>query len=443
MQRTDPLTSPPRDAKPPSGAQPARGAASNVRRRGRRKLFNIADGYLFSQVMEGTLRGLLWFGGLLAMFAVLSAVRKAADQTLSPSAALLFIAYQLPRIMLFALPMSVLYGTLQAFSELSGKGEIIALWAGGMSLKRMLRAPLMWGAILAVCAFVVQETVVPGAETRRNEVVAREVIARLGDGPLSFRDPARGPLERVIEAKSFDPETNTLKQPIVTLFREKQVDYLEAESGQWNQETGHWSFVNGRMWTTPRGQSARDESPIKFSFQRVERSAEQVPQPGKLRRSALTRSENLAKGNFEVVSFAELLAYRSELVNQESRLQSVPGAAQSASGKSATGDEKQSDAVKIRKLINGATYGIHDKIATPLISLALILVGAPLGLRPQRASAGFAPGMSLLVLLVYYVMWSGTSYSGKEGTINPLLMAYLSPALTILIGLALVWKKNR
>ncbi len=426
MQRTNPLTSPARDAKLSSGEKPARGAASNVQRRRPRKLFNIADGYLFAQVMEGTLRGLLWFGGLLAMFAVLSAVRKAADQTLSPGAAVQFIAYQMPRIMLFALPMSVLYGTLQAFSELSGKGEIIALWAGGMSLKRMLRAPLVWGAILAVCAFVVQETVVPGAETRRNEVVAREVIARLGDGPLSFRDPARGPLERVIEAQSFDPETNTLKQPIVTLFSAKRVDYLEAESGQWNQETGQWSFVNGRMWTTPRGHSTREESPVKFSFQRVERSAEQVPQPGKLRRSALTRIENLAKGNFEVVSFAELLAYRSELMNQESRLQS-----------------SSDDARKTRKLINGATYGIHDKIATPLISLALILVGAPLGLRPQRASAGFAPGMSLLVLLVYYVMWSGTSYSGKEGTINPLLMAYLSPALTILIGLALVWKKNR
>jgi lipopolysaccharide export system permease protein len=61
--------------------------------------------------------------------------------------------------------------------------------------------------------------------------------------------------------------------------------------------------------------------------------------------------------------------------------------------------------VLTRRLISGATFGIHDKIATPLLCLALILVGAPLGLRPQRASAGFAPGMSLLIIMMYYFVW--------------------------------------
>lgn len=422
MQRTDPLPAATHDAKPARGANPARGASSGVRRRGPRGPFNIADSYLLRQVVEGTLRGLLWFGGLLAVFAVLSALRKAADQSIAAGPALQLIVYQMPRILLFALPMSVLFGTVQTFSELSGKGEIIALWAGGMSLKRMLRAPLAWGAALALVAFVVQEAIVPGAETRRNEVLARQARVMLGaQENFSLRDPARGPLRKVIQAQRFDPATNTLIRPSIQLYRDLDV-YLKitAERGEWNEATGKWKLIRGHSVLFPSGANRSNGASIESSFDETEKF--DVPAPGSLRKDSMTRSDNLARGNFEMVSIAELLAYRQQLGAQLAAPQ---------------------DDLKTRKLMSGATYGIHDKIATPLICLALILVGAPLGLRPQRASAGFAPGMSLLVLLLYYVVWSGTSYSGKEGSLNPLLMAYLAPALTVLVGLALVWKKNR
>jgi lipopolysaccharide export system permease protein len=131
--------------------------------------------------------------------------------------------------------------------------------------------------------------------------------------------------------------------------------------------------------------------------------------------------ENLEKGNFEMVSIVELHDWRQRLAARADKV----------------------DAVKLAKMVDGATFGIHDKIATPLICIALVLIGAPLGIRPQRSSAGFAMGLSLAVLLLYYVVWTWAGQLGKYGAANPYLMAYLPFMITLGAGLVLVAKKSR
>jgi lipopolysaccharide export system permease protein len=103
----------------------------------------------------------------------------------------------------------------------------------------------------------------------------------------------------------------------------------------------------------------------------------------------------------------------------------------------------QSQRSEWRKRADSAAFGIHDKIATPLVCVALILIAAPLGLRPQRSAGGFSLGLSLMILLIYYVVWTWATQVGKQGTANPLFMAYLPLALTLVVGGALTWKKVR
>ena len=98
---------------------------------------------------------------------------------------------------------------------------------------------------------------------------------------------------------------------------------------------------------------------------------------------------------------------------------------------------------KIRTRIRSLTFGIHDKIATPLICIAVILIGAPLGVRPQRSGGGFAMGLSLAALLLYYVLWSWVSQIGKAGLGNPVALAYSPLFLTLLIGAILMKLKSR
>jgi len=382
----------------------------------------VADKYLLRQVVEATLRSLGWFAGLLLMFAVITAATKFAQNKLPLIDSVELIAYQMPRIIVFTLPMSVLQGTVQTFTDLSSKGELTALWAGGMSFPRMLRAPLVWGVLLGGIAFGMQEVVVPQSEQQRGEVLARQV-GKIIAAQTNLKKVDLYPdnsVQRIIQAKHFDPKSGVLMQPRIQLYNhDRQLEtQISAARAEWNIKTGQWNFYNGLITRLMKSGGS-----TKAPFQEFEVNV--VPDPRALKPGVLTLREHLKKGDFEMVSIMDLVDYHDSL--KASLSTAVPGVSPA----------------EIRRLMNGALFGIHDKIAMPLICLALILVGAPLGVRPQRASGGFAMGLSLLVLLLYYITWTLTSQLGKHGAVNPYLMAYLPFCITFLIGLVMVFKKSR
>lgn len=400
---------------------PATASGVSKQRRGPRLPLPIADAYLLRQVVESTFRGLTWFAGLLLAFAVITAVKKLAEQSIDIHGVIELLVYQMPRILLFTLPMSILYGTLQTFADLSGKGEIIALAAGGMSLRRMLYAPIAWGVFLALFAFWLQEAVVPRAEQKKKDVVERQFAQMSGTIENFHWDDQRPDksFKRMIQAKSFDPKTKTLDEPLIQLFNDsgELETQIKASKAQWDQGTGKWvlekavitNLMNGRHQGGTLSTSGYSEV---TSFDLVD--------PVQMGQKITSIRESLEHGDFELVSIADLMHWRAGLQR----------------------DYATAPSLRLQKLISGATFGIHDKIATPLICLALILVGAPLGLRPQRSSGGVAMGLSLAVLLLYYVLWTMLSQSGKGGMGNPYLLAYFPTIITTIIGVVLIAKKS-
>lgn len=419
---------------PIASRKKASGVASGQPLPRRRGPFLIADGYLFRQVASATLSGLLRFAGLLLIVAAMTAVRQMATSSLSFRGMIELLALQMPRILLFTLPMSVLFGTVQTFADMSGRGEVIALWAGGMSLKRMMRAPLILGALIALFAFFIQEVLVPGAETRHYKVLATQLRSSLGrQENFSLREPARGPLRKVIQARHFDPETNVLTAPSIQIYRDlKPYLLITAARAEWNSQSSSWILLDGKAIRFANGRERSGFGKVsEFDRANARSKGYDLPNPDQMNAGAKSRTEHLENGDFEMISIADLNSYRAALQGQ----------LQQAQGRNAR--EEKTGRTKLQKLISGATFGIHDKIATPLVCIFLVLVGAPIGIRPQRSSGGFSLGISLMVIMLYYVTWSALSPLGKNGGLNPFVAAYLAPLLTLVIGMVLVWKKNR
>ncbi len=413
-------------------------ASPRVTQRPMRRLgprFKIIDSYLLRCLASSTVRGLLWFGGLLVMVAVITAARKASDQSLPLSSMIQLIYLQLPRVFLFSLPMGVLYGTTEAFTELSGNGELTAIFAAGASLRRLLQMPLCWGIALTLFSFFVQDALVPRAEVAKNQVVANSVMAALGNGKLIYQDPppGQGSLRRIVQAQRFDPKTNTLTRPVVQIFDADQRLALQisAERGIWNRDTNRWKFMHGQLTIFPTQNAnasstrkhvdnANNSASMSSEFDELERN--EAPAPGVLSGATKTLRQHMEHGDFEMTTFSQLWNYRAQLMEQ--------------------GPDADQTSANHQKLLRVLTYGLHDKIATPLICLCLVLVGLPLGLRPQRAGAGFAVGSSMIVLLLYYSLWTWTSTAGVQGQGNPLVLAYIGPFVIALVGLALLWRKR-
>jgi len=394
--------------------------------------FKIADSYLLMSVFEATLRGLIWFAGLLASFAVITAVRRVISDQLPPVVIFKLVGYQMPRVLLFTLPISVLYGTVQTFSDLSSRGELTALGVGGMSLPRMVRAPLVLGGLFAILAFWLQEAVVPYAERENRNTLLKSVVnsqqPQQNFQLSEITDGGRG--GHMILADTFIPATRQLINPSIVLFNEDKQVGLEivAKEARWDIAKGKWTFYEGRSRFTPRIKSGTGitELPAAMWVDFEQLDVDMIPDPKFLDARTRTIQSHLEKKNYEMLSINDLRAY---LQKQPEWLAKMP-----------------SDSMKemIRLRMNSLTFGINDKIATPLVCLAVVLIAAPLGVRPQRsASTGVAMGMSLATLLIYYIVWSWVSQIGKGGIGNPHILAYTPLTIILVIAAVLMKVKSR
>ncbi len=384
----------------------------------------IVDRFVGKLVVGATLGAAGWFLGILLIAIVITGLQKLVTNALSGSEMLIFVALQLPRMIVFALPMATLFGCVQAFAALSRQGEAVALGAAGVSLVRMMRAPLIWAAILTLVSFGLSELLVPPLERSKDSILVSHLTSSVGKGGFRYQDPAADedlPLKTLVQARSFDFEKRTLNKPRVQVFDDDQKLKLQivAESAQWT----------GKAWVLRDGVSTRILPPATGKLSKTE-SQEfptfeiELPAPEFLNRSANSLSTRLARGDFLMISIPEVFAYRRTLAAQ------LPLA--------------KSDAQRARteKLVKVATFGIHEKIAAPLICFAFALVGLPLGLHSPRSGGG-ALGLSFVVLVVYYVIMTWCATLGRPGAVNPVAMAYTPLLLILAIGSWLVWLRNR
>ena len=383
----------------------------------------LADGYLLWSVLGATLRGLGWFAGLFLAFAVVTNAKRMTQSDLPFDIALQAVLLQIPRIVLFTIPASLLFGTVSTFTEMSSKGEITALMAGGMGLKRMLRAPLLGALVLAIFAFWLQEVVVPGAESKKDIAIknaSRKIVIKDGFEIVDKRPD--GLTERRISARSFDAQTQVLVEPRAQIYNPDNTTQVEIQAprARWDANRKSWIFQNGKTTTFPRQKSAFS---VENPFDELALKTDIAPQFASKGNGQTVRKQ-LENEAYEMVSLNQLDAFRAEKQRQFA---------------TATGADRK----LLRKQIRSISFGIHDKWATPLIVLAMVLVGAPLGVRPQRtASPGLAMGFSIMAMLGYYLVWTLCTQIGKGGAALPQLVAYTPFLVLVVTGMVLIWRKS-
>ena len=384
----------------------------------------IVDKFVGKLIVGATLGAAGWFLGILLIAVVITGLQKLVTNSLSGGEMLVFVALQLPRMIVFALPMAILFGSVQAFAALSRQGEAVALGAAGVSLVRMIRAPLIWAALLTFVSFALSEWLVPPLERSKDSILVSHLATSLGKGGFRYQDPGADedlPLKTLVQAQSFDFDRLTLSEPRIQVFDDDQKLALQivAKSAKWTGKK--WMLYDGISTRFPPAKTGELPASESSDFSTL---GAQLPAPEFLNRSANSLSTRLARGDFLMISLPEVFAYRRTIAAQ------LPLA------------QTEAERARTEKLVKSATFGIHDKIAAPLICFAFALVGLPLGLHSPRSGGG-ALGMSFVVLVVYYVIWTWCSTLGRPGAVNPVAMAYAPLVLISAIGCWLVWLRNR
>ena len=363
------------------------------------KNLSVLDRYIIGELNLAFAFGLGLFSALgIAVGSLFDLLAQVRESRLLFDVALKVMALKMPEFIGFALPMAVLLATLIVYSRLSGDSEIIALRSLGISVYRLVLPALLFSILTTAITFVFKDQVIPLANAQATQTLEQAFLQK----QAPFRDekiiyPEYGEddvLKRLFYAAEFDGQ-QMKDLTIIDRSNGNLNQIVTADAAGWDLARNQWNFQNGIIYFIDADGSYRNV--LRFDRHQIQLSNE------------LRVDEELPK--HEDMSLAQLQQYMQTVAADPDR-----------------------DEAWLRKL----RVRFQEKISFPFICLALGVVGAAIGLRPQ--SAGKATGFGLCVGLIfgYYFLAFMISSVGVAGYLHPILAAWLPNLIVMAIASGLV-----
>ena len=293
-----------------------------------------------------------------------------------------------------------MFGALMAIGRLSGDGEVEAMRAGGVSFVRLAAPVLAAGLLISVLALVLNEMVVPPANA-----ASQQLLEQLAHGKIARQDylvvqlPDNQRPKIWLYADYFDAATGELRDVWIAEFRAgKFWDYYEAPTAVWQGTIIVMSDVLHRSYNS-------DGARFEERLVKVRYPLGMAPWQVK---GVRKKPEDMTI---------------AELGRDIARLGQLPVAA--------------------RKRLPELIEYFHIRLATPWSALGFALIALPLGLRPKRTTTGVGLGISLAIILAYYIAFNTLRVVGEQGALPPALAAWLPNLLLYGVGLGLLVDASR
>ena len=148
------------------------GRASSTGARRRLRHF-VLDQFIMREVAGPTLLGFLTYTFFLMLRVVFSLSEQIFVKGLSGMDALHILGASLPHVVVLTVPMSFLFGVLIALGRMNSDNEVIALQAGGVALRRILRPVLILALVLTAANASLTIWLLPEANRSLRELKMR------------------------------------------------------------------------------------------------------------------------------------------------------------------------------------------------------------------------------------------------------------------------------
>jgi lipopolysaccharide export system permease protein len=363
---------------------------------------------LLDRWLLGELIGPLLFA--IAAFTVVSLsvgvmfelVRRIVESGLPVGIAVQVLLLRLPSFLVISFPMATLMATLLAYSRLSANSELTALRSVGISARRMIAPALALALVMTGLTFVFNDVIVPrtslSAEITLQRALGRSVSTEKGSNIIYSRfgrlvagdgeSETETGLAQLFYAKKFN-EGVMSGVTVLDFSRLGFTQMLVADEARWNERESKWEFLDGQILTlSPSG------SVTSADFDRYLYPLSAAP----IRIAKLPKDAN----NMTV----------AEAIEAERMLDEA-------------GDRKEARRMRVR---------IQEKFTLPMACLVFGLIGSSLGAKPNgRTSRSQGFGISVVLILVYYVLSFSFSSLGVKGTLPPVVAAW-APVLISLAG---------
>ena len=300
--------------------------------------------------------------------------------------------YQIPQTIALTLPMATMFSSLMAIGRLSGDGEITAMRAGGVGFVRIVAIVIIAGLVVTGVAFAFNEGIVPhanAASRRLLQEMSGQVVA--DQDYLYFQIPAQGRPQRIVYAKHFDADSKQLENVWIAEFHgETFQEMWEAEKAVWQQQT---ITLNQGTHTTQTAMGPREEK-----FTQAHCNVGLAPwEAAQIRKEP--EDMTLPQLRERIASYQQIAA-----------------------------------PARPHTQLTILYEHYHIRLAAPWCALGFALIGVSLGQRPQRTSTGVGLGVSLTIILAYYIIFNILRVIGEQGTLSPVIAAWLPNAILFIVG---------
>jgi lipopolysaccharide export system permease protein len=352
----------------------------------------LLDRYILSELAAPFAFGVAAFTGILTASAVLfHLVTEMVRYGLPAALVMQILLLRIPEMVFYTFPMSMLLASLMAFGRMANDFEIVALKAVGVSLYRMMLPLLIMATLVSMATILLDEYIVPAAAWRAKsllyEATHKQQLPQSRDH-VAYNEMRDDALVRAFYARNFDGQA--MHDVVVQEFADNHLIRLIQAKLAVPVPDG-WRFEQGTLYQVDGVGDFRYVA--HFATQKVVLGAALLD---------LSRENRLA---------SEMNA--NELAAHIRRLE-------------ATGAQGRE--------INELRVLWQQKFSVPFACFVFALVGAPMGLSPQRGSGALGLGLSVLVIFVYYILMFVSMAMGQTGTLPPIVAAWLPNGVAASLG---------
>jgi lipopolysaccharide export system permease protein len=356
----------------------------------------ILDRYVLGEFLRSAGLGLVAFVAIFTVVDIFEKIDIFIDNHARAADIALYYVYKLPYVAALVLPIALLLGALLSLGQFQRQNELAAMTTSGVSLFRILGPVLAASAVISVASFAFTEIVVPPTHARREEIFAQKIKKRRRPAAQSQTNLSYlGRGGRIYTARLYDAPRRRLKDLVVQDVSgnrlRRRLDAREADwdGAQWVMKDGYLRvFTNEGEQVLPFRRyvdSAIVEGPADFS-----------------KREADPFNMNLL-----------------QLRRYIERVRESGGRAQ-------------------KYLVEA-----HLKVSFPFINLIIVLVGTSVGVRIRRGHRALGMGLALAISFTYYGFLRVGQALGHNGSLPPLLAAWIGNLVFLAVGATFLHRANR
>ena len=356
------------------------------------------DRWLVGQILPPMLFAISAFTVIsLSVGVMFDLIRKIVEFGLPLLLAFKVLFYSLPGFLVLSFPMAVLLSTLLAYGKLSSNSELLALKSLGIKTSRIIAPAIAVSIFMTGLTFYFNDTLVPAsnklAESTLRSGIGSSFSSEKGRDNIMFSRYG----SRINSSTNKPTKTNTFLTHIfyaswfennimegVTVLdfsREDIQQILKAKSAIFDKENSSWIFSDGSLVSIdPNGQTTN------IQFQK----------------------------------------YRYPFVEGPLDLARVPKDANEMSLKQALEAERIYKKTGNLKEVRRIQVRIQEKFTLPCACVVFGLIGSSLGSKSNlRSSKSQGFGLSVILILIYYVMSFVFSSFGVKGLFSPIIATWL------------------